>query len=100
MDETYENGAFVLVPGTDPAHSEHGYAVQLLRWQIEQHRQEFPAAPVSLETAKDHAQRVYERLGFEEMAREQVNLPGVDERVCKLPEDVGTAKETVTAAAP
>ena len=83
LNEKYETGAYVLVLGTNPEHAGHGYAGKLLQWQIEKYRPAFPRAPIYLETATDPAQRVYERLGFKEMKREQMKLPGVDERGCK-----------------
>ena len=70
--------------GTDPMHAGHGYAGKLLKRQIEQHQKTRPEVPVYLETATDHAQKVYERLGFKELGREPEKLPGVDKRGCKL----------------
>ncbi|KAI5363786.1 putative GNAT domain, acyl-CoA N-acyltransferase [Septoria linicola] len=84
LGERYDTGAYVLVVGTNPEHAGHGYAGRLLQWRLERHDRECPKVPVYLETATDHAQRVYERLGFEEMVRKRVMLPSVDERGCKL----------------
>ena len=84
IGESVDDGAYVLVVGTDPRHAGHGYAGKLLRYQLEQHQKTYPGVAVYLETATDHAQRVYERLGFKEMCREQEKLPGVDEQGCKL----------------
>ena len=68
------HGAYVWVVGTDPAHAGHGYAAGLLKWQIENFRMDNPKVPIYLETSTDHAQRVYERLGFRELGRNTFDL--------------------------
>lgn len=98
--EQLQAGGNVLVLGTDPSHAGHGYAAQLLQWQIERHREESPGVPIYLETATDHAQKVYERLGFEEKARGGVHLRGVYEQGLKLPKLSGSRNDGKVVAEP
>ncbi|KAK1089597.1 hypothetical protein LTR48_000357 [Friedmanniomyces endolithicus] len=65
-------GAYVQILATDPIHAGEGYSEALLRWQVEQHQRGLPNAPIFLETVADYSQRVYERVGFKELARQVV----------------------------
>lgn len=98
--ERYQDGAYVLVVGTDPSHAGHGHAAKLLQWQISRQKEESPAVPVYLETASDYAQRVYEKLGFEEVTRGQMNLQGVDERGCRISDNKGKPEDATSSGAP
>lgn len=57
-------GAFVEIIGTAPVHAGRGYSAKLLQWQIEQHEQCFPDAPIFLDTDSEYGKKIYERLRF------------------------------------
>ncbi|KAK4623073.1 uncharacterized protein CLAFUR5_06851 [Fulvia fulva] len=89
LGEPVDDGTYVLILGTDPRHAGHGYAGKLLQHVLEQHEKAHPGVPVYLETATDHAQRVYERLGFQEMWREQEKQQKMDQSpLNKLPAEL------------
>ncbi|KAJ8101761.1 hypothetical protein POJ06DRAFT_70449 [Lipomyces tetrasporus] len=79
--------SFVLLIATDPEFSGNGYGAQLLQWQIERHRREFPGVPVVLDTTTAQAQRVYEKLGFRYLESRTVQT-GTDSNGIKLAKDV------------
>lgn len=80
------DGAYCILLATDPSHAGKGYAGKLLKWQIDRHAEQLPGVPVYLETATDYGQRVYEKIGFKEMTRVQVELD-VDEQGFRMPHE-------------
>lgn len=68
--------------GTDPAHAGKGLSAGLLRWQIEQYRQQCLVkdnfTPVFLDTAGDYQQKLYEKMGFRALGRHKLQVK-VDE---------------------
>jgi GNAT superfamily N-acetyltransferase len=77
------DGGFVSIIGTDPSHAGHGYAASLLDWQIQRHQQQYPGAPVFLHTVSEFAQKVYERIGFVYLGRQQIDIGSRDQFGCR-----------------
>ena len=67
-------GAFVQILATDPTYGGKGLSAGLLEWQIEKHVCLYPGTPVFLDTSADYSKRVYERVGFRELGRQQLNV--------------------------
>ena len=63
------DGAFVQIIATDPTHKGKSLASNLMKWQIERHKKDYPGVPVFLDTANQFASPVYERIGFRELGR-------------------------------
>ncbi|KAF2487692.1 hypothetical protein BDY17DRAFT_320213 [Neohortaea acidophila] len=72
------DGAFVQIIGKTPTPASKGVAVELLRWQIQQHKQAnrhvTGPLPVFLDTTGDYQQRAYERIGFRELGRQRLRI--------------------------
>lgn len=73
LGRSQTDGAYLQMLGTDPDQAGNGYAEQLLRWQIEEHKNTFPHTPIYLETNKCYAQKIYERVGFCVLASQAVS---------------------------
>ncbi len=69
-----DEGGFVQIVATDPAHRGVGFAAALLGWQIEQHKRMYPGVPVFLDTAGEYQQKVYGRVGFRELGRHHLGV--------------------------
>ncbi|KXL43970.1 hypothetical protein M433DRAFT_155353 [Acidomyces richmondensis BFW] len=70
----HEDCAYVWMLATDPEFTGHGYAKDLLRWQIKQHLQKHPDVPVLLETSTGYAAKIYEKVGFREIAKTELRI--------------------------
>ena len=74
---------FIQMIAANPRYAGKGYASALLKWQMEQHFEEFPERPVVLDTTTEQGIRTYTRLGYELLAEIPVNT-GTDASGFKL----------------
>jgi len=70
----HDDCAYVWMLATDPEHAGHGYAKGLLQWQIEQYLQEHPDGLVLLDTSTGYAAKIYEKVGFREIAKTELRI--------------------------